>query len=165
MKKPGWVNWIGIIGIIWGVLGLLGAGQTLLMPKLMAMQQEMMPQIQKTLETSGQSTSQSMDMLSQMMDHPDWFGTWCVAVGIIALVISAFYIYASILLLQLKKSAIRLFYIAIGLSVSFIILRALVTISAMPLWGMSYLMYGVIGLVIQGIVIFVVLRGDKQAFG
>ncbi len=69
------------------------------MPKMIEMQKEMMPQMREMLEKQHGSSQEALNMMQKMRDTPEWFGTWCVISGIIALIIAGFYMYASIGLL------------------------------------------------------------------
>lgn len=164
MQKPTWAKVIGIIGIILGCFGLLGAGQTIVMPKMIEMQKKMMPQMQEMLEKQHGSSQEALNMMQKMWNTPEWFDTWCVISGIIAFIIAGFYIYASIGLLQIKKSAIKTFYYAVGISIGFIVIKDFVAMVAMSYMGMSILIGGAFGVVINTILLIVVANGDKQAF-
>ncbi len=164
MQKPTWAKVVGIIGIILGCFGLLGAGQTIMMPKMIEMQKEMMPQMQEMLEKQYGTSQEAMNIMQKMWDTPEWFGTWCIISGIIALIIAGFYIYASIGLFQIKKSAIKMFYLAAGISIGFTILKGLITMAAMSFMGISVLIGGAFGIVFNIILLIVVANRDKQAF-
>ena len=89
MKKPTWVKVVGSFLIVMGCFGLLGAWQTFNMPQMIAMQKQMMPEMQKRLEQNYQSkggvhSEEMMRMYEKMSDVPPWFDSWCSIRGAIA---------------------------------------------------------------------------------
>jgi hypothetical protein len=172
MKKPTWAKVVGVIGIILGCFGLLGASQTIIMPKTIEMQKTMMPQMQERMQKSIESQNLSPEQVQQTMrmmqemwqDTPEWFNTWCIVSGIIALLIAVFYIYVSIGILRVQTSAIKMFYIAAGISICFAIIKGLVAMKALSFIGMSIMGGGIFGIIINIILLIVVAKGDKQAF-
>jgi len=60
-----------------GCFGLLGAWQTFNMPKMMAMQKQMMPEMKQKLkqqsQSRGVSSEEVMRMYEKMSDVPSWF--------------------------------------------------------------------------------------------
>jgi len=172
MKKPTWAKVVGIIGIILGCFALLGASQTIAMPQTIEMQKNMMPEIQKKMLENAESQNFSPEQVQESMrmmqdiwkDIPEWFDMWCIVSGIIALVIAVFYLYASIGLLRVQTSAIKMFYIAAGLSICFGIIKGLIAMKALSFVGISIMAGGILGIIIDIILLIVVARGDKQAF-
>jgi fatty acid desaturase len=47
MKRPTWATVISVLGIILSLLGLLGAGQDIMMPKMMEFQKQMFTQMEE----------------------------------------------------------------------------------------------------------------------
>ncbi len=143
MKKPTWVTVVGILGIIFSCLGILGAGQEMIMPKMLQMQKEMVSDIGNMIEKEmekerakqsnrqgGQKGGAEFPMgmfksFTKMFDFPPWYGTWSIISGILKLLICAFFLFASIRLLQLKPSSIRLFYWAAGSSIALGVVKGL----------------------------------------
>jgi hypothetical protein len=99
-----------------------------------------------------------------MWDFPEWYGTWSIISGILILFVSAFFLFASIRLLQIKPSSIKLFYWAAGSKIALSVLMIAVTISAMSFMGIAMLFGGVFGIVIDIVLIVVVATGNKAAF-
>ena len=164
MKEQTWTKIVGVIGIILRCFGLLGAGQTMMMPKMIEMQKEMMPQMQKMLEKQQGSPQEVMNMMQKIWDTPEWFDSWCIISGIMALIIAGFYIFASIGILQIKKSSVKMFYLAAGISIGFSILKGLIAMTAMPFMGIFVLIGGSFGVIINIILLIVVAKGDKRVF-
>jgi len=102
--------------------------------------------------------------MEKMFDVPDWFGTWSIFTGITKAFISAFYLFASIMLIQLKPAAIRLFYWALGANISLSILKAAVGIYSFSFMSMAMMMGGLFGALIDVVLIIVVATSDKSAF-
>jgi len=182
MKRPTWATVVGILGVIFGCLGILSAGSEMMMPKMMKFQKQMFSDIQKIIEEDieKQSAKQSYQKdkhrgdaeiplkifkaISQMWDFPEWYGTWSIIAGILKLLISALYLLASIRLLQIKLSAIKLFYWAAGSSVALGVLKAGVALSVASFMGIAMMFGGFFGIVIDIVLIIVVASGNKAAF-
>ena len=182
MKRPTWATVVGILGVIFGCLGILSAGSEMMMPKMMKFQKQMFSDIQKIIEEDieKQSAKQSYQKdkhrgdaeiplkifksISQMWDFPEWYGTWSIIAGILKLLISALYLLASIRLLQIKLSAIKLFYWAAGSSVALGVLKAGVALSVASFMGIAMMFGGFFGIVNDIVLIIVVANGNKAAF-
>ena len=114
MKKPTWVTVVGVLGIIFSCLGILGAGQEMMMPRMVKMQMEMFSDFEKMIEAEMEreradhpysegdyqgNAEFPMGMFNsfmKMMDYPNWFGTWSIIAGILKLMVCAFFLLASI---------------------------------------------------------------------
>jgi hypothetical protein len=170
ITRPTWATVVGIMGIIIGCFGLLGGAQFMMMPQMMDMQQEMWSGMQSSIEAQSATNSQALppaemfSMMEKMWNTPDWFDTYCLFAGIVALFVSGFYMFASIRLLQTKHNAINLFYWAVGLTIGFAIVKAVVAMAAMSYMGMSMMMGGLFGIVIHIVLLIVVITGKKEAF-
>ncbi len=164
MKRPTWATVIGIIGIILGLVGLLSSANTIVMPQILEFQKEMITEMQKNIEENEAPPEEAMNMFNKIWNMPGWFKTWSVVAGIIGLIISGFYIFASIGLLQVKKSAIKMFYWVVGICIGFTFLKGVIAVSALSFIGISLMVGGLIGIVIDVILLIVVATGDKQAF-
>ena len=152
------------------------------MPKIFKFQQQMFSDFEQIIETEiekqrakqsdeggenpvdVESTKGFFESFSKMWDFPDWYGTWSIISGILILFVSAFYLLASIRLLQIKPSAISLFYGAAGSKIALSILMTAVALSAMSFIGIVMLFGAVFGIVIDIVLIIVVASGNKAAF-
>ena len=182
MKRPTWATVVGVLGIIFSCLGILGAGQEIIMPKIFKFQKEMFSDFEKIIqeETEKERTNQTdqegenkssseipmgiFKSFSKMMDFPDWFGTWSIISGILKLLVSAFFLLASIHLLQMKTSSIKLFYWAAGSSIALGVLKGIVALSAVSFMAIAMMFGGVFGIVIDIVLIIIVATGNKEAF-
>jgi len=116
------------------------------------------------LEKQQGSPQEVMNMMQKIWDTPEWFDSWCIISGIMALIIAGFYIFASIGILQIKKSSVKMFYLAAGISIGFSILKGLIAMTAMPFMGIFVLIGGSFGVIINIILLIVVAKGDKRVF-
>ena len=182
MKRPTWATVVGVLGIIFSCLGILGAGQEIMMPKIFKLQKEMFSDFEKIIqeETEKERTNQTdqegenkssseipmgiFKSFTKMMDFPDWFGTWLIISGILKLLVSAFFLLASIRLLQMKTSSIKLFYWAAGSSIALGVLKGIVALSALSFMAIAMMFGGVFGIVIDIVLIIIVATGNKEAF-
>ena len=182
MKRPTWVTVVGVLGIIFACLGILGAGQEMIMPKMMKMQKEMFTDFGEMIEAEMEKerAKQSFngeqppggdefpmdffDSILNMFDFPEWYGTWSIIAGILKLIVCAFFLLASIQLLQLKPSSIHLFYGAAGASITLAVFKGAIALSAGSFIAMAMMVGGVFGIIIDIILIIVVVTGDKAAF-
>ncbi len=168
-SRPTWATIVGIIGIVIGCFGTVGGGSLMMFPAMIEMQKEMLSSMQEFFEAQETTDPQQIipdnmfKIMEEMWNVPDWFDTYCVVAGIIALFISGFYIFASIRLLQVKPTAIKLYYTATGIIISFTILKAIITLAAISLMGLV-MMGGFLSLVIHVVLLIVVSTGEKDAF-
>jgi len=155
MKRPGWATVVGVIGIIWGCLGILGAVLTMFMPIFMP---KMLIEAQKLVTTGRgpQQAGESFKMIARLWDMPSLHNS-CVIIGLIGVFVSGFFVLASIRLLQVRRSAIKLIYAALGIE---IIVNILLLPEGIVLKTISILS----GVVIYVVLLLVVAFGDKQAF-
>ena len=99
-----------------------------------------------------------------MFDFPEWYGTWSIISGILKLLVCAFFLLASIRLLQLKPASIRLFYWAAGSSIALGVIKGAVAILAVSFIGIAMMLGGILGIIIDIVLIIVVATGNKQVF-
>ncbi len=182
MKRPTWATVVGVLGIIFACLGILGAGQEIMMPKIFKFQKEIFSDFEKIIEEeiekerSRQPDQEGRDKsdaeipmgifksFTKMMDFPDWYGTWSIISGLLKLCVCALFLLASIRLLQVKPSSIKLFYWAAGSSIALGVLKGIVALSAVSFMAIAAMLGGVFGIVIDIVLIIVVATGDKEAF-
>jgi hypothetical protein len=182
MKRPTWVTVVGVLGIIFSCLGILGAGQEMIMPKILKMQKEMFTDFEEMIEAemerkrAKQSNRQGghrgsaefpvsmFKSFAKMFDFPEWYGTWSIIAGILKLLVCAFFLLASIRLLQLKPSSIRLFYWVAGSSIALGVIKGAVALLAVSFIGIGMMLGGILGIIIDIILIIVVATGNKEAF-
>lgn len=168
MGKPTWVKVVGTLLIIMGCFGILGAWQTFNMPKMIAMQKQMMPEMKQKLEKEyqdrGVRSEEVMRMYEKMSDVPSWFDSWCLVSGAIALLLSGLLIFTAVSLFQLKETAVSMFYWVIGIDICFLIVRGIIGMKAMSWLGMSMMVVGVSAVITNVILLLVVVNGNKQVF-
>ena len=183
MERPTWATTVGILGIIFGCFGILGAGQEIFMPKILKMQKEMFTKMQEapaqqkakanpencTEEKNNKSVKPVFppamsETMQKMFDVPDWFGAWSIFSGVAKALVSAIYLLASIWLLQLKPTSIKLFYWAAGSSVCLCVLKGVVSVAALSFMGIAMMFGGAFGALIDIVLIIVVATGNKAAF-
>ena len=148
MKRPGWATAVGIIGVIWGCLGLLGAVLTLFMPVYMP---KLLMDAQSNIPT-GQET-EHLKMMTHLWNMP-YLHNSCVIIGLIGVFVSGFFVLASIRLLQVRRSAIKLIYAALAIE---IIANILLLPEGIVLKTISILF----GVVIYIVLLLVVAAGDN----
>lgn len=168
MKKPSWVNIVGVLGIIFGLFGLIGSVQTASMPIILNLQKEMMGNFEKIAQTKPENAAEFQQFKNTMEnfigDIPKWFSPVSVAIGIIGIIVNAFYIYAAILLLQVNPKGITYFYAAIAMSIGVVVIRSLMAGLAFSKFGITSMLGGIVGLVLDLILLAVVATGNKDAF-
>lgn len=87
-----------------------------------------------------------------------------VVLGLIGLLINGLYLFAAISLLMVKKYALGLFYTAIALSIAFVAVRSIVMVQGFSFMSIPMLAMGLVGGIIDGVMLIVVLASDKAAF-
>lgn len=172
MKRPTWATVVGILGIIFGVFGILGGGQEMMMPKMLEMQKEMFSKIEEAQKKDNSASHQTVQlptemrsMMEETWNYPPWFGSWSIFSGISRALISALYLFAAIWMLQVKPTAIKLFYWAAGLSIFLSLLKLIVAAFATDSFmGIGMAMGSAFGGLIDLVLIVVVATADKSAF-
>lgn len=170
MNRPPWVTIVGIFGIILGSFGILGGGQMMTAPLMMDFQQAFMTDMQGSM---NQAAAQSQGgpnpvvfntMMQRMFQVPDWFRTWCIAAGIVSAMVSGYYVFASIRLLQMAPTAVRTFCTAAGIAIFWGVARTSVAIASMSVMAFNFIGGAMFGIVINVVLLIVVATGDKTAF-
>ncbi len=170
MKNPTWVTFIGVTGMIFGGLGVWSGSQTVVMPHMLKMHQQMMSEMMKAMprppagKAAGPQPEDMMKMFDRIYEVPDWFATWLVIAGLISVVVCSVYVFASISLLQLKPFALRLFYGATIASMTWTLVRASVAASAGGFLGYGIVASGMMGLAADIILLLVVTTSEKDVF-
>ncbi len=172
MERPTWATVVGILGIVFSCFGLMGAGSDIIMPKVMDVQKEMFMQMEafqaEVIKSDG--ADQNVDArffeifksIGKMWETPEWFGVFSVTTGIIKLIISGLTLFACIRLLQLKPSAITLFYWGAGLNIGLVVFKLIVALFSISFMAMMF--GGIFGVVVYIVLIIVVASGDKASF-
>ncbi|MDD5681282.1 MAG: hypothetical protein PHI59_08605 [Candidatus Omnitrophica bacterium] len=155
VKRPAWVKVVGVAGIIWGCLGILGAALTALLPILMP---KILIEIQRSV-TAGQgpqSAGKFLKMMALIWDTP-YLRNSCLILGSIGIFVSGFLVFASKRLLEMKRSAIKLIYAALGIEI-------IVNILLLPNGVIFRTISILFGVAIYVVLLLVVAAGDKEVF-
>jgi len=153
MKRPGWATAVGFVGIIWGSLGLLGAVLTMLMPILMP---KIIIEAQR-LVAAGEGPREAGDFFATMTRiwNIAYLRNSCIVVGMIGIFVSGFLVFASMRLLQARRSAIKFIYAALFIEI-------IVNILLLPN-GVIFRAIGILfGVVIYVVLLLVVMVGNKR---
>ncbi|MEJ2156412.1 MAG: hypothetical protein P8X96_13825 [Desulfobacteraceae bacterium] len=174
MKRPTWATVVSILGIIISLFGMLGAGQDILMPKMMELQKQIFTQMEEMQKRQArregadkapdEAFSRMVQSMQKMWEAPEHFGTWSVVTGILKLLVSGFGLFAYICLLQKKPYSVKLVYWALGLGIAVAALKGTVMLSSMSLMAVAMMFGSVFGLVINIVLLIVVIMGDKSAY-
>ena len=103
-------------------------------------------------------------MFEKLAGSAPWFKTWCYISGGTLLAIAGFYLFASIMLLQLKKYGVILFYIAIAASCAYSFINAAVFFSAGSMIGIMLVFVSIAAGIVNGVLLLTVIFSDKKAF-
>lgn len=188
-EKAKWVPAVAVLGIIMGAFGIFGGLQHIAMPQIMKWQKEFMPQwmdsmnksmdeeravVNERLKKAGVTfTAKNMEnfsdnykkMMDKFMNFPPWYGTFSYITGGIGVIIGAFYLYASILLLQWKAAGLKMFFIVIIAAIIFVAARGIGTAMAMPsMFAISALVGSLFSLIINIILLSVAAGGSREGF-
>ena len=166
MKKPTWITVVGVLGILFGICGLFVSGQVAAMPTIIQWQKQMLDVIPIDRTADQQNAEQFKQVMRGFFgDQPSWFGPACMALGLIGLVVNGLYIFASVTLLQVKPNAARLFTTVLGVSIALGVARALVMMNGFSFMAIPMLMSGLVGVVLDIILLVVIATGDKSTLG
>jgi len=175
-KRPTWATVVGIMGIIFASFGIFAGAQELLVPSIMKIQKKVFSTLEREITKAEKASSSEnkpslhppvsnfFSMFEDIYNFPRWFSAYSISSGVARIIIHALYLFASIFLLQMKPSSIRLFYGVVGSSIVLTVIRSIIAITALSFIGMTMMMGGIIGLVIDVVLLAVVLTGNKEAF-
>jgi hypothetical protein len=147
-------------------MGLVTAAQTATAPKMMEVQTKMMSRFQEAAK--AKPNDPQFDPFKNVMATmtgaiPPWFGAACVALGLAGFLVNGLYIFAAIGLLQMRPSAIRLFYATAAGSILLAIVRSGMMMKAFPLLGIGAVFGGLIGAMLDLILIAVLATRPAPA--
>jgi hypothetical protein len=162
---PRWVNIVGGLGILFGCLGILGAGQSMAMPQMFAMQKRMIESMQ-TMRPASASAPVPIPPpeLMKLLEFPEWYQTWSVVMGIVALAVAAFYLYAAIRLLQVAPDAVRLFRLAAAVAIVAALVKGAVGYNAGGMVSVSAIPGSIFSIVVNSVLLAVIATADHSAF-
>jgi hypothetical protein len=166
MKKPTWITVVGVLGIVFGIFGLFGSGQVAAMPTILQWQRRMFDSFPVAQAADRQNLEQFQQTMRMFLgDQPSWFGPACIALGIIGLGMNGLYVFASVSLLQLKPNSARLFSRVLGASIALGIVRVLVMMKGYSFMAIPTLMGGLVGVVLDIILLVVIATSDTSTLG
>lgn len=176
MERPTWATVIGILLIIFGIFGIMSGAQKIAMPAMLEMQAEFAKAFEETtgpkitIEGESEGESSTIDMggmfkaLGEQFKMPDWFKAWSPVIGSISIFIAALFLLAGIFLLMLKPFAVKLTYIALGLSIAWALFQIVIFSFTGSIMMMAMSSGAVMSAVIDLVLLIVVLTGSKEAF-
>lgn len=158
---------VGILGIIFGVGGLFSSTQTILIPKMIEAQKQMLTGMEKSFP--GSEMNPGFGGLKEMLEKDlaktkPWSGLVFAILGLTGVVINGIYVFASISLVLMKRYAVRLFYYIMAISIGFAILRSALAYTAQPFMGTAIAASGIAGLALDIVLMILALSGSKKAF-
>ncbi len=169
MKRPGWVVVVGVIGIIIGFFGILGTGKSIIMPRIIEIQKEVLASIEEGYaeywwDAEDFIPEKFIEIGVKLLDLPKWFYKWSIIFGITGFFVYGYYLFASIWLIMIKKSAVKLFYIAVGLSIFLSLTRILVASATKSIIGFFFMAGSSLILAINVLLLIIVAVCDKRVF-
>ena len=165
MSRPTWVTVTGVLLIIFGVLGMMGNLQAIFMPKFMSVQQSFFEMVREKAEAKDPDAAEILDEIEEMAQVPDWFPTFISFYGAIGVLFMVLYFYSGIAMMNLKRNAIRIAYLAIGLSILFAVVQILIALLFLSSFVViGFVVGGVISLVIDLVLLAVIMTHDQSVF-
>lgn len=164
--RPGWVTPVAVLGIVFGCFGILGASQTLLMPLVLPMEQQMLSAIQT--QPPGH---QGSDALSQagagflnkwLRGIPSWFTAWSVGLGAINMIIAGVYVFGAIWLLLMRPLGLRIFAIGLAASIAVTFVRMAGLTAALGFFGLAMSTGSMLGVIIDAVLLVVILAHRRE---
>jgi hypothetical protein len=188
-EKAKWVPIVAVLGIIMGSFGIFGGIQYISMPQIMKFQKEMLPEMMKNIPAKMEKKQAEMKekirkagvtgtaadnynekfadnykkMMDKFMNFPEWYNTFCYIAGAIGILIGAFYLIASIMMMQWKMSGLKMFYAAVVISIVFLIARGVGIAMAMPnMFAISAVGSSLFSLIFNIVLLTVAANGSKE---
>jgi hypothetical protein len=188
MKTPTWGLVTGILMMFFGGCSVMSDVQSINMPSMLEMQQNMLKGITDGIKTTNADSVETektdsienhnsradqaliVDNMGKTMDEmfymSDFSKTWIVRFGYIGIFVSFIYILGGVFLLIRKKFSLELAYAALGLSILFGVIQSIVlsTNSSNGLMSMSTGFSQVFGIMIDIILVIVIVVSDRTAY-
>lgn len=179
MKTPTWAYVIGIIMICVGGCKSMTSIKYINMPSLLKVQQQIMDNMTKGFEGNTEdsvpdSTRASTDLmmknagdtLKKQFYMSEFTKRWSVNFGYIGLFISLLYILGGIFLMSIRSFSLKLAFSAIGLSILFSIVRAIVLARGHDdgFTALSTRVSAMFAIFTDLIVLIVILISDKSTY-
>lgn len=168
MERPRWATVVGVLGMIFAFFGLMGAGQMLTIPNIIQFQQQIMHNMEASMKGRPKEQAefqQVEDVVKQIIGQvPHWFKTAVFIFGVLGVIVNGIYIFACISLLLVKRYAVRWFYAAVTLSIALAVSRGIAAVLSTKLLGLGLAVLGLVGIVVDVILLVVVATGTKEAF-
>ena len=164
MKRPTWVTIVGVLIIIFGVFGIFGSGQLIFMPTMMEFQKDLLNSALERAADKEPDAEEILNAIQEMYNMDEATKVTLTVMGIVSLVLCAFYLFSGIALIQMKKYAVKLTYWALGLSLGFALVQAMIAVSVGSLFAMFMIIGGTISFTIDMVLLIVVILNDKAEF-
>jgi len=164
MNKPTWIKVVGILGIIFGCFGIWGSLNIMIMPQIIDFQKEFIGAAMDEARNDPEFPDRLADVMESLWDLPDWFGTWAILFGIAGLLVTGFYLLASIWLLQVKPAADKLMIAALLISIILALIQAITAGLAGGFVAIVFVMGGVFSIIIDLVLLIVILTADRKIF-
>lgn len=184
MKTPTWGIVIGILMIAFGGCSVVNDMQTVYMPQMVEMQQDMMEGFSQGIHdgdstifgdstdirlnrSEGNEAIENMQKtMSKMFYMSDFTKTWIVRFGYIGVLVSLVYVLGGVFLLNKKNYSIKLAYAALAISIAFGVTKGAV-LSSEASTGFIALSTGfsqMFGIVFDIIFLVVIATSDRSAY-
>lgn len=164
MNKPTWVKVIGILGIIFGCFGIWGSLNIMVMPYMVHFQQDIIGAAMDQARNDPEFPERLGEIMESLFEMPDWFNVWALFFGIAGLLVTGYYLLASIWLLQVKPSADKLMISALLISIILAIIQAITAALAGGFIAIMFIIGGVFSIIIDLVLLIVVLTSDRSIF-
>jgi len=172
MKRPTWATIIGVLAIIFGIIGILSGAQEMAMPSMIETQKEVQKEMMSNLASGANGipappaagVANMMEAMNTQLELPEWYMSWAPIMGLLSIVIASIYLASGVFLLIVKQFAVKLFYVAIGLSILWAAIQAVIFEKTGVGIIMAQMAGSVASLAIDIVLLFVVLFCSKEAF-
>ena len=115
-------------------------------------------------ENDQKGGKHSLETIKKVLQVPEWYGTWGLINGVIAILLGGGYILCSISLLVLKKGTPRLFTLVIVVSIIRNVLSLILGIIASIYWAAFTIAISLVGLVVDVVFLVVIRNSEKRAY-
>lgn len=158
MNRPKWVIVTGICMIFIGLIAVVGNIFVINSVTTDNWQTKLSERYEKQYEHMTEESEREFYQI------PDWFQTFAIIVGSIGLLLHLLYIYAGIALIQLKHFSIKFTYWVMGVAITMVFLKFLVSMQAPNFLTISISFSSVFGFVIDIVILIVIIFNDRSHF-
>ncbi|MFP4466036.1 MAG: hypothetical protein ACLFP1_03195 [Candidatus Goldiibacteriota bacterium] len=174
-KLPVWAVITGVIAVVTGAAGIMNGFHMIMLPKVLSVIEKAAPDMEELKKKMAEEMKKEgleeeiyderiAAFFSDTMRFPAGAKRWFMGSGAAGVLISVFYLYGAVLLLQAKKQGPRIFGAALIAGIVFGIFKVFLGLAFFSLAGLMVVAAACIGAAVNIVLFIIVLTADKSAY-